>query len=176
MMLGSLRGHSSGKTVERIVQSRSLLEWIRTRRFLQCDRMFGSVGEIPIGFPAYVMWGANTGVGKTLVSAGMAAAMERAGRDMMYVKPVQTGFPKDSDARLVAESHGKCEVLFGDHAAEISNHENQGCEMNTKKMVYSDGNKASTAITMYAWNEPVSPHVAMQKEGNEGELPPVFNV
>lgn len=31
-------------------------------------------GRLPLGFPTVCVWGANTGVGKTLVSAGLARA------------------------------------------------------------------------------------------------------
>lgn len=34
---------------------------------------------LPVTFPAYMIWGANTDVGKTLVSAGLAAAADRLG-------------------------------------------------------------------------------------------------
>lgn len=37
------------------------------------------LGAIPLAFPAVCMWGSNTGVGKTLFSAGLAAACRRAG-------------------------------------------------------------------------------------------------
>lgn len=38
-----------------------------------------SLGPIPLAFPALCVWGSNTGVGKTLFSAGLAAAARRAG-------------------------------------------------------------------------------------------------
>ena len=82
---------------------------------------------ISLDVPTYMVWGANTDVGKTLVSAGLAAA---AAKDevgvcnmhghmhkeqtpflirpflgmqarLLYLKPVQTGYPLDSDAALV---------------------------------------------------------------------------
>ncbi len=46
-----------------------------TRRFLSSER---DDGHISLGFPTLCIWGANTGVGKTLVSAGLAAAVTRA--------------------------------------------------------------------------------------------------
>lgn len=55
-----------------------------------------------------MLWGANTGVGKTLVSAGLAAsivcpsAATEAPSNVLYIKPVQTGFPQDSDSRFVS--------------------------------------------------------------------------
>ncbi|XP_064945630.1 bifunctional dethiobiotin synthetase/7,8-diamino-pelargonic acid aminotransferase, mitochondrial isoform X2 [Musa acuminata AAA Group] len=63
--------------------------------------------------PTYVVWGCNTGVGKTLVSAGLAASvLSPCSTDpsaFLYLKPVQTGFPRDSDSRFVCR---KVSALF----------------------------------------------------------------
>ncbi|THU55519.1 hypothetical protein C4D60_Mb11t07430 [Musa balbisiana] len=63
--------------------------------------------------PTYVVWGCNTGVGKTLVSAGLAASvLSPCSTDpsaFLYLKPVQTGFPCDSDSRFVCR---KVSALF----------------------------------------------------------------
>jgi Mrp family chromosome partitioning ATPase len=58
---------------------------------------------LSLDFPTYMIWGANTDVGKTVVSSGLAlAACQRADPlSILYVKPVQTGFPTDCDARFV---------------------------------------------------------------------------
>ncbi|KNE68118.1 dethiobiotin synthase [Allomyces macrogynus ATCC 38327] len=50
------------------------------------------------------LWGANTDVGKTLVSAALArtAAASLQSR-VAYLKPIQTGFPVDSDERWVVD-------------------------------------------------------------------------
>lgn len=37
------------------------------------------LGVLPLAFPTVCIWGSNTGVGKTLFSAGLAAACRRAG-------------------------------------------------------------------------------------------------
>lgn len=50
-----------------------------------------------------VMTGTDTGVGKTLVSAALCAAWDRAGHDVVYVKPAQSGAADgDDDAADVA--------------------------------------------------------------------------
>ena len=49
-----------------------------------------AAGNISLETPAFCMWGANTGVGKTLVSAGIAASARRHLTPMFYLKPVQT--------------------------------------------------------------------------------------
>lgn len=85
---------------------------------------------VPLTHPSYVVWGANTDVGKTLVSAGLASAAERSKvrfeapvvtrvdlsaasqlltsaclqLSLNFIKPVQTGFPEDCDARLVVRA------------------------------------------------------------------------
>ena len=60
---------------------------------------------LPLAGPAYVVWGAGTDVGKTLISAAICNFLGRAGsapgvpgNAVFYYKPVQTGFPEDSDA------------------------------------------------------------------------------
>ena len=89
---------------------------------------------LQLRIPQYMVWGANTDVGKTLVSAGLAVAARRnkvcrvlailyaathnAESDLnflfglqapiSFLKPVQTGFPEDSDARLVVCSGSVC--------------------------------------------------------------------
>ena len=97
------------------------------------DSNFSSVRSGPrsehvsLSVPAFMVWGANTGVGKTLLSAALArwaslqkvcchiTVMQRCSFHVtcqmrvnlhvqvpfLYLKPVQTGFPADSDAALV---------------------------------------------------------------------------
>ena len=83
--------------------------------------------HVSLSVPAFMVWGANTGVGKTLISAALArwASLEKVcchttvmqnyefhmtcrmrvhlhvQAPFLYLKPVQTGFPADSDAALV---------------------------------------------------------------------------
>lgn len=47
------------------------------------------------------IWGANTGVGKTVLSA---ALLRQAQGPSLYLKPVQSGYPNDDDSKVV-ESH-----------------------------------------------------------------------
>jgi dethiobiotin synthetase/adenosylmethionine--8-amino-7-oxononanoate aminotransferase len=51
---------------------------------------------------AFFVLGANTGVGKTVISAGLCATLRRRGTAVHYIKPWQTGYPEDCDARTVA--------------------------------------------------------------------------
>ncbi|CEG65135.1 hypothetical protein RMATCC62417_01987 [Rhizopus microsporus] len=65
-------------------------------------------------FQAYQIFAANTNVGKTIFATGLcrAAAImaEQNNRDVFYVKPVQTGFPIDSDERHV-KTYNKSSLL-----------------------------------------------------------------
>ncbi|KAL0037506.1 hypothetical protein WJX77_000433 [Trebouxia sp. C0004] len=106
--------------------------------------------------PVYMMWGANTDVGKTLVSAGLAAATKRSKRLLTFIKPVQTGFPEDSDARLVALASGATPSL-GVHAARLDRLHSADA---------SGAGSSDTARTLFAWTDPVSPNVAAQTEGH----------
>ena len=45
--------------------------------------------------------GTDTGVGKTVVTAGITGWLRRDGVDAIAVKPCQTGYPEDDDARFV---------------------------------------------------------------------------
>ncbi|GAU21001.1 hypothetical protein TSUD_201500 [Trifolium subterraneum] len=51
--------------------------------------------QLPLSHPIYTIWGSNTGVGKTLVSAGIAASSLLSSHSPVkfhYLKPLQTGF------------------------------------------------------------------------------------
>lgn len=102
------------------------------------------------------IWGANTGVGKTLVSAGLAAAAQRATRSCLFLKPVQTGFPSDSDADKVAGAAGGVHRL-GTHAMQIAlDHAAHAAAAAASRI---------DCCTLFAWQQPISPHLAVQREG-----------
>jgi dethiobiotin synthetase len=48
--------------------------------------------------------GTDTGVGKTVVTAGLVGRLRTVGVDARAIKPVQTGYPPDDDAGWVAEA------------------------------------------------------------------------
>lgn len=50
--------------------------------------------------------GTDTGVGKTVVTAGLTGWLREEGRDARAVKPAQTGYPPDDDAAYVAAACG----------------------------------------------------------------------
>ncbi|WP_415383200.1 dethiobiotin synthase [Halosimplex sp. TS25] len=54
----------------------------------------------------FAVVGTDTGVGKTVVTAGLVGWLRESGIDARAVKPVQTGYPPDDDAGFVAEACG----------------------------------------------------------------------
>eukprot|EP00963_Diacronema_lutheri_P011885 scaffold1501_cov352-Pavlova_lutheri.AAC.28 len=136
--------------------------------------------RFPAQLASFAVLGANTGVGKTAISAGLAAAAARAQAGWMYLKPLQTGFPRDSDARCVARA-GQClEVEHGPHAAELwkahlhrngydpRNRTSGGGSWNEtwngKGSAQSEEPPRRCGV-LYAWELPASPDLACQKEG-----------
>lgn len=61
--------------------------------------------------------GTDTGVGKTYFSGLLCKYLKDKGESVCYIKPVQTGYPADDDAKTVMEISGvaDCRVL---HTAE----------------------------------------------------------
>lgn len=144
--------------------------------------------QLPLSFPIYLIWGSNTAVGKTLVSAGVAASQLLSSPTLFhYIKPVQTGFPIDSDSRFV---FNKVSALFlrrnpsfslfasnlilnASGPASNAAGETEGCGMEMSVLNWREENKlmgekngCSELIckTMYAWEEAVSPHLAAERE------------
>ena len=74
----------------------------------------------------------------------------------LYVKPVQTGFPADSDGRLVAAAAG-CAHTLGEHA--------RACAGRLVDTAEGKECGSAAATTLFAWEHAVSPHLAAQREG-----------
>jgi dethiobiotin synthetase len=54
----------------------------------------------------FAVVGTDTGVGKTVLTAGLVGWLRAGGHDARAVKPAQTGYPPDDDAGFVAEACG----------------------------------------------------------------------
>lgn len=54
----------------------------------------------------FAVIGTGTGVGKTVVTAGLVGMLRTEGVDAQAIKPCQTGFPPDDDAGFVIEACG----------------------------------------------------------------------
>ena len=93
------------------------------------------------------VYGANTDVGKTVVSTGLCAAAVLARVRTTYIKPVQTG--ADSDAAALA-------TQLADHRVKSSR---------TAAAAANDFN----AHTLFSFTAPVSPHLAAVRDG--GPIP-----
>lgn len=51
--------------------------------------------------------GTDTGIGKTVITAGLVSMFRESGYDTRAIKPAQTAFPEDDDAGFVAEACGE---------------------------------------------------------------------
>lgn len=103
----------------------------------------------PLGLrtPVFQVFGSNTDIGKTLVSAGIVrSAVQRAVGRVGYIKPLQTG-TDDSDT-----------TGFQGDAAFVQQHALQ--RANTGAAASLD------CSTLFAWKTPVSPHLAAALEGH----------
>lgn len=62
--------------------------------------------DSPVEADGLFVVGTDTGVGKTVVTAGLTAWLRAEGVDARAVKPAQTGAPEDDDAAYVAAAAG----------------------------------------------------------------------
>ena len=120
---------------------------------------------------AHMIWGSNTGVGKTLVSAGLISAARRRACAAMYLKPAQTGFPTDADGGFVARlsdrlvAHlpdaGRAVEFHGAHAREAAEKDGRA----SQAMPTEASAVPLVCETLFAWQTAVGPHLAVQHEG-----------
>ena len=102
-------------------------------------------------------------MGKTLVSAGVAAQHAASGGTSFYLKPLQTGFPADSDGDFVTHavrrSTSACAAVhtLGPHAAHLA-----GPRPSPPPPLAP----AVTARTLFAWADAVGPHLAVTREAH----------
>lgn len=131
--------------------------------------------ELPLSHPIYLIWGSNTGVGKTLVSAGIAASSLLSSPSSVkfhYLKPLQTGFPSDSDSRFVLNKlqqlHNRNPriPLSASHRVLNASPAARDRAKETDQLYGEEGSGSPELIckTLYAWEEAVSPHLAAERE------------
>lgn len=94
--------------------------------------------------------GTDTGVGKTVVTAGLVGWLRGAGVDARAVKPVQTGFPPDDDAAFVVDACRDAGVGWEDLDGGGDD-------------VSDDGEEPAVALRRLA--PPLAPRVAAEREG-----------
>ncbi|KAK7329822.1 hypothetical protein VNO77_24002 [Canavalia gladiata] len=133
--------------------------------------------HLPLSHPIYLIWASNTGVGKTLVSTGIAASYLLSSptpSQFHYLKPLQTGFPSDSDSRFVFNKLRQLYLLRNPRislSASLRVLNASPAVMNDKmemdSLASEDGVGSSGLVckTLYAWKEAVSPHLAAEREG-----------
>ncbi|KAK3121237.1 hypothetical protein QOZ80_8BG0649110 [Eleusine coracana subsp. coracana] len=164
---------------------RRLLHHARRRRRYSSSSSSSAAGVVPLSTPTFAVFGANTGVGKTLVSAGLSAALLSSPTTSAvdYLKPLQTGYPADSDARFVftrapallranpsfpraTRLVASCRTLFPSPAvgADPAHSESQEAVVRCGEEG-AEETKVLACRTVYAWREPVSPHLAAEREG-----------
>ncbi|XP_042491193.1 bifunctional dethiobiotin synthetase/7,8-diamino-pelargonic acid aminotransferase, mitochondrial isoform X2 [Macadamia integrifolia] len=157
--------------------------------------------NLDLSHPTYMVWGSNTGVGKTLVSVGLATSVLSPSSTLSpnptrfsYIKPVQTGFPADSDSCFVYRKFSEIFLrrrypvsLFASNhavkasvpaAAEVLGAEMvEGSEGGLKDLCWYEERRIQgedsgvvgsklVCKTMYAWKEAISPHLAVEREGS----------
>ncbi|KAM2039774.1 hypothetical protein ACFX1T_013182 [Malus domestica] len=158
---------------------------------------------VPLSHPIYLIWSANTSLGKTLVSTGLAASSLLSNRhprrrSFLYLKPIQTGYPADSDSHFVFSKltslaprrSPHLSLLASNHVLKASasaassilapqippNHGKGMCDLDWCEESRVDGGNSGNAPnselvckTMYAWGDPVSPHLAAERESGAVE-------
>jgi dethiobiotin synthetase len=126
-------------------------------------RSFSRVGDggacLPLSVGVWGVWGANTGVGKTLVCAALASSEAGGTSPLLYVKPLQTGWPSDSDGERVAlaaaAGGATARHSLGEHAGWLTGERGEA----------ESGSARVLARTLFAWQQAVGPHAAVQREG-----------
>ncbi|GMH42966.1 hypothetical protein BSKO_10888 [Bryopsis sp. KO-2023] len=135
------------------VFSRLLTTPARGNSFVLC-RSLSAGPSVDLNSASYIVWGAGTDVGKTLFSAGLAYSAAVRKERLLYVKPVQTGFPESCDSKTVASGCGGG-VTYGPHASHFSN----ATPISNREPVQCH--------TLYAWEKPASPHLAEKADDRE---------
>ncbi|GMN52124.1 hypothetical protein TIFTF001_021281 [Ficus carica] len=140
--------------------------------------------NLPLSHPTFLVWSSNTSLGKTLVSAGLASsfllprpAPPLRRRRFLYLKPLQTGFPSDSDSRFVFRtlsslSSSSLSPLLASHRVLQTSDPDRVAIVDSDFREEFGGPGAPAELvceTMFAWREAVSPHLAAERESGPVE-------
>ncbi|GMY35413.1 bifunctional dethiobiotin synthetase/7,8-diamino-pelargonic acid aminotransferase, mitochondrial [Fagus crenata] len=156
--------------------------------------------HLPLNHPTFLIWASNTSLGKTLVSTGLAASSLLSAnpiskpRKFLYLKPIQTGYPSDSDSsfvfrklsRLSLRRHPHFPLFSSNHVLKASVPAAQlvpgqeiaeSCDSGMRDLGYYEETRTEGEVgmgsgavselvckTLYAWREAVSPHLAAERE------------
>lgn len=91
-------------------------------------------------FPSIFITGTDTGVGKTYISCGLAAALAAGGLRVGVLKPVETGCPENDDGKRAPQDAGLLRFF-------------SGCAVDLG------------TICPYALRDPLAPLIAARREG-----------
>ncbi|CAN7067197.1 bifunctional dethiobiotin synthetase/7,8-diamino-pelargonic acid aminotransferase, mitochondrial [Brassica rapa] len=148
--------------------------------------------NLPLNHPTYLIWSANTSLGKTLVSTGIASSFllhqpsssppAAHSSKLLYLKPIQTGFPSDSDSRFVFSKLDslslRCRIPLSvsnsvlrsslpvaeSMRRNIKVSESGMCDLNFREEKTVTGAPELLCKTLYAWEAAISPHLAAERE------------
>jgi len=154
--------------------------------------------HLPLSFPTYMIWGSNTSLGKTLISTGLASSFLLSPRTtnktpkFVYLKPIQTGFPSDSDSHFVFSKLSSLASLRSSPLSLFASNSVLNSSLSAASSLFGDDSKTKgrnvgiynlnfteenrfvkdgvnvvselVCETLYAWKEAVSPHLAAEKE------------
>ncbi|KAL5775185.1 hypothetical protein ACOSP7_012742 [Xanthoceras sorbifolium] len=161
--------------------------------------------DVPLSQPTYMIWSSNTSLGKTLVSTGLSSSFLLSAsssstslslfpsKKFLYLKPIQTGFPSDSDSRflfnklsslslrrqappslslsdsVIYSSVSAAKSVLSDKLQAQAKEFGSGMyNLNIREVnENSGGGEAVSELvckTLFAWEEAVSPHLAAERE------------
>ncbi|KAL8002602.1 putative dethiobiotin synthase BioD, aminotransferase class-III [Plasmopara halstedii] len=104
-------------------------------------------GALCLNTPVFQVFGSNTDIGKTIISAGIcrsAAIVASLNGRVDYIKPLQTGTDYENSGSFAGDA------AFVEKYA-VAQNQSQG---------------DIQCSTLYSWKNPVSPHLAAQMEGH----------
>ncbi|KAI8924353.1 pyridoxal phosphate-dependent transferase [Entophlyctis helioformis] len=113
--------------------------------------------------PVFTVFAANTGVGKTVASTALCRAASAvlgsssSRPNVMYLKPVQTGFPADSDARCV-RAYLRVRAVCVRHQPDVN-----ATAPSNGRHVQSFCPSIRSKV-LYTYTEPASPHLTAIQE------------
>ncbi|CAN7006096.1 hypothetical protein IGI04_009821 [Brassica rapa subsp. trilocularis] len=140
--------------------------------------------HLPLNHPTYLIWSSNTSLGKTLVSTGISASFllqppppASHSTKLLYLKPLQTGFPSDSDSRFVFSKLASLSLrlrvplsvsnsVLRSSLPRSGTRENIGMrDLNFSEEKVVTGAAAELSCkTLFAWEAAISPHLAAERE------------
>ncbi|XP_013733073.1 bifunctional dethiobiotin synthetase/7,8-diamino-pelargonic acid aminotransferase, mitochondrial [Brassica napus] len=140
--------------------------------------------HLPLNHPTYLIWSSNTSLGKTLVSTGISASFllqppspASHSTKLIYLKPLQTGFPSDSDSRFVFSKLASLSLrlrvpLSVSNSVLRSSLPRSGTRENIgmRDLNFLEEKVVTTAAaelsckTLFAWEAAISPHLAAERE------------